>query len=286
MLLRSASLSARTLSTTCPASGFKDMFIKPQDEFKKPSLAEIKKKGLPENTPHLLDRIKRDETRDLYVADRHSGYHKGLTGTWQDFVDPEANVKDLALEGFQSLTYETKRFINEIKDLKMGLTQIPNNGEEKLVFDFDTEQKCQDWIVTCDSTWGEGYSTATLTESKGKALFSGELVTRPPLDGRTQHAGYCNMRSVYRTKSFQRVTTLDWEHFTHLIIKFRGDGRTYMINLHYYSDMDVSWNDIMQYPLFTRGGPYWQTAVVSLTVCLLIKAKWQLSLQLRYLHFF
>jgi len=37
-----------------------------------------------------------------------------------------------------------------------------------------------DWIITADSSWGEGYSTGTLKEShsKGKALFSGELVTR------------------------------------------------------------------------------------------------------------
>ena len=37
-----------------------------------------------------------------------------------------------------------------------------------------------DWILTADSTWGEGFSTGTLKESfsKGKALFSGELVTR------------------------------------------------------------------------------------------------------------
>ena len=37
-----------------------------------------------------------------------------------------------------------------------------------------------DWILTADSTWGEGYSTGTLKESpsKGKSLFSGEIVTR------------------------------------------------------------------------------------------------------------
>ena len=37
-----------------------------------------------------------------------------------------------------------------------------------------------DWILTADSTWGEGFSTGTFKESfsKGKALFSGELVTR------------------------------------------------------------------------------------------------------------
>ena len=37
-----------------------------------------------------------------------------------------------------------------------------------------------DWILSADSSWGEGFSTGTMTESssKGKAVFAGELVTR------------------------------------------------------------------------------------------------------------
>ena len=40
--------------------------------------------------------------------------------------------------------------------------------------------RLNDWVLTADSTWGEGFSTGTLKESfsKGKAIFSGELVTR------------------------------------------------------------------------------------------------------------
>ena len=37
-----------------------------------------------------------------------------------------------------------------------------------------------DWVLTADSSWGEGFSTGSMAESpsKGKALFAGELVTR------------------------------------------------------------------------------------------------------------
>lgn len=45
---------------------------------------------------------------------------------------------------------------------------------------FVIHSRRNDWILTADSTWGEGYSTGTLKESpsKGKSLFSGEIVTR------------------------------------------------------------------------------------------------------------
>ena len=37
---------------------------------------------------------------------------------------------------------------------------LPKHGEERVEFTFDNPAKISDeWIVTCDSTWGEGYST-------------------------------------------------------------------------------------------------------------------------------
>ena len=53
------------------------------------------------------------------------------------------------------------------------------------------ELELDEWIVTRDSDWGEGYSSAELKmNSAGTgAVFSGELSTRVPADGRTQEAG-------------------------------------------------------------------------------------------------
>ena len=47
------------------------------------------------------------------------------------------------------------------------------------------------WIVTRDSDWGEGYSSAELTHNSAgtAAIFHGELSTRVPADGRTEEAG-------------------------------------------------------------------------------------------------
>ena len=70
------------------------------------------------------------------------------------------------------------------------------------------------------------------------------------------------MKSVMQRLSFYRTKTLGWEHFTHLVLRVRGDGRTYMINLHKESEFDIAWHDLWKFPLYTRGGPYWQTVTI------------------------
>lgn len=262
-LLATSGSSRKWLCTSCATLGIKDKFLFPGDAHKRPSDVEIKKKGLPHNTPTVIQRVARDSGINPYwTSDRHSGYHKGLTGTWSDYVDPDASVKEIVTEAAKALKVEAKKLVKEIPTT-LPLLDCPKEGEERIAFEFDTADKRNDWIITCDSTWGEGYSTASLAESgTGKAVFSGELVTRPPNDGRTKNAGYVNMRSVYQHKSFGRVKDLDWLFFTHLVIRARGDGRTYLVNLHYYDEYNIFWNDLHQFPLFTRGGPYWQTTVI------------------------
>lgn len=63
-------------------------------------------------------------------------------------------------------------------------------------------------------------------------------------------------------KSFKREAYLDWTMYNKLVIRLRGDGRPYLLNITTEGYYDIWWHDIYHYILFTRGGPYWQTAKV------------------------
>ncbi len=129
---------------------------------------------------------------------------------------------------------------------------------------FNQSTNFDDWIVTSDSDHNEGYSTCSLTLSPvGKGLFSGNLSTQLIKDGKVKRAGYCNMKSIRPQKSFKRDSFHDWSIYTHLVMRVRGDGRSYMINLGSAGYFDVNWNDQFHFALFTRGGPHWQVSKVS-----------------------
>ena len=68
---------------------------------------------------------------------------------------------------------------------------------------------------------------------------------------------------IFFQKSFHRPIPYDWGRYTHLYLRLRGDGRTYALTVGIDNYYDVAWNDIFTFPLFTRGGPYWQVAKVS-----------------------
>ena len=71
-----------------------------------------------------------------------------------------------------------------------------------------------------------------------------------------------HFRSIRPMKSFLRDTCYDWQNYTHLVVRCRGDGRSYMLNLGSVGFFDIHWNDLYHFPLFTRGGPHWQVSRV------------------------
>lgn len=67
-------------------------------------------------------------------------------------------------------------------------------GEIDIFWRFYDDTSLDHWIVTSDSDHAEGFSKCDLHISQqGYGLFSGNLCSRVPKDGRIQNSGYCNM---------------------------------------------------------------------------------------------
>lgn len=135
---------------------------------------------------------------------------------------------------------------------------VPN--EDDVVWKFDgTEKSVDQWIVNCDRDYSVGYSIAKLElSSSGTGVFHGVLDTRVPKDGKTERSGYCNITTIRKLKSFKREDFYDWTKYNELVLRVRGDGRTYMLNILQRGYWDITWYDMFNYMLYTRGGPYWQ----------------------------
>ncbi|XP_074652246.1 complex I intermediate-associated protein 30, mitochondrial-like [Tubulanus polymorphus] len=149
--------------------------------------------------------------------------------------------------------------------IEMDVNIMIEHGDYEYIWKADRPQAFKDksWIVSADSDHGEGRSVANFDMSKEKkGLFHGTLDTRPIKDGVIKKAGYCNIRSPSNMKSFKRKVPYDWADYTHLVIRCRGDGRPYLLNIAIDAYFDVTWNDLFSYVLFTHGGPYWQVSKI------------------------
>lgn len=190
----------------------------------------------------------------FWEKERKGGYDT------REKVSPIQHIK----HGFQELKCEIKLWTQEVKEtLKADPLLIARPGETDLLWCFNDQKVLDKFITTCDSDHNEGYSSCGFDVSPaGRALFHGYLDTRVPKDGRIKKAGYCALRSKRIRKSFKRESTYDWNLYNTLVLKIRGDGRSYLLNISCEGYYDITWNDIYHYVLFTRGGPYWQIAKI------------------------
>lgn len=195
---------------------------------------------------------------NFYESNRKSGYK-----TIYDRPPPEQNLSILGriCEGYRQFREEFGVLMEEVRErLRMDPIVIYRQDEVDAVWRFKGNPKALDqWVITCDSDYNEGYSTVKLElSSTGTGVFSGTLSTRLPKDGRIKYAGYCNMNSIPKRKSFKREVYYDWTPYTHIVLRVRGDGRCYVLNIATRGIFDLTWNDVYHYVLYTRGGPYWQ----------------------------
>lgn len=174
---------------------------------------------------------------------------------------PLPSKKQLILDGLKELKQEISLWKEEMKEkLESDPLLVFRPGETDVVFKFQNEQDLDKWVVTTDSDHNEGKSSAKLEISDASAgLFHGYVNADVVKDGKIKRTGYANVRTKRVRKSFKREATYDWTQYNMLVLKVRGDGRSYLINLHCEGYFDLLWNDVYHYVLYTRGGPHWQT---------------------------
>lgn len=51
-----------------------------------------------------------------------------------------------------------------------------------------------------------------------------------------------------------------------LVLRVRGDGRSYAVILRTDRLHDMTWHDAYYYVLYTRGGPHWQLTKVTIVL--------------------
>ena len=129
------------------------------------------------------------------------------------------------------------------------------------MFKFNTKEDIENWQVNKDSGYELGHTKANFTLTKyNTGLFHGDLSTE--LNKAEKHnamySGYANVTSVMQYSTFGRELTYNWSGFNHFYLKVRGDGRTYNMILTTSAKYNESRNFVYFYPLYTRGGPYWQ----------------------------
>lgn len=135
--------------------------------------------------------------------------------------------------------------------------------------DFNDDGFLKHWQAVTDSDAGHGFSTASITRSvNNHALFRGYLDTRIPQDGMIQMSGFAAMVGPKQKPDsiLQTENPWDWSNYNSIEVKLRGDGRKYNIVINTSrDDTDFAFFDTRSYPLFTSGGPYWQTFRVPLS---------------------
>lgn len=166
--------------------------------------------------------------------------------------------------GWQGLRKEFELFKDEFKEkLESDPILFYQPGVVDKQWELRSPKHLEQWVTTCDSDHGEGFSSCSLTiNGRGFGHFTGILDTTVPKDGRIKRSGYCSIRTLRKRKSFQRDDYWDWCPYTHLVLRVRGDGRSYMMNIATCGYFDQLWNDMYHYILYTRGGPYWQITKV------------------------
>ncbi|GMS80384.1 hypothetical protein PENTCL1PPCAC_2559 [Pristionchus entomophagus] len=188
---------------------------------------------------------------------------KGVEG-WDD---REMDVKEVIKDVPQIFKKEFKKLGKEISSIRGSVEKTDilealgglKDDEARADYRFRTPEEISLWHTGCDSDWKEGFSSVRFDPThRGTAVFSGNLSSVIVKDGRVERAGYATIKLEDKAAFNRRKYFTQWMNYSHLMIKCRGDGRSYKVMLHSPLAIDMTWGDSYSFPLHTHGGPYWQ----------------------------
>lgn len=152
---------------------------------------------------------------------------------------------------------------------RTGLLNVPIQGEQQLVNFKIPELGLSNLLTRCDKDLG-GFSSVNLDvveteKDKPYGQFHGNLSLDLPAERPDiVRLGY----AMFRTKDIEpKLWGLassefwDWEHFSHMALRVRGDRRKYFINVQAESAYPT---DLYQHRLFLKTPGQWETVVVPL----------------------
>uniref|UniRef100_A0A1A8F1K4 Complex I intermediate-associated protein 30, mitochondrial n=1 Tax=Nothobranchius korthausae TaxID=1143690 RepID=A0A1A8F1K4_9TELE len=189
-----------------------------------------------------------------------SGYWR--PGQTRDDRPPWQKINFDFWKGLEGIKKHFKLLKQELTDPLIGPEGKPilehMKEQNRVAWEFRGPESLEGWTVSSDKEIG-GQSEVYLKLGRNDTCFLyGTLKSAPPRDGETRYSGYCTMRSKQPLASFDRKKHFDWSSFNTLHLRIRGDGRPWMINIATENYFSHQKDDLYNYFLFTRGGPYWQ----------------------------
>ncbi|CAB3365269.1 Hypothetical predicted protein [Cloeon dipterum] len=203
--------------------------------------------------------------QSFHTSARNQIYDKDSKGGFRKEGDLNFPSRtEMIRDGFKQLKGEIMLWKEEVKEkLAMDPLMVARKGEVDVQWHFNNPEELAKFQLNSDKDHNHGYSTCEFKMSpSGKGLFTGFIDTRVPKDGIINTAGYCSMRTYRARKSFKRDSYLNWSMYNTLVMRVRGDGRSYQLNIANAGYFDQMWNDVFNFVLYTRGGPYWQLSKI------------------------
>ena len=172
----------------------------------------------------------------------------------------EITLAEAVYWGSKVFVQESIRWLEEWRETIRGDRPVYMDREENVMWKFDSQETIDQWIVSKDRDWGEGFSTATFERSPaGHGLFHGFLDTKTfPRDPTITRVGWTFVSCPPAAAPFKREGSYDWEGFTHMVLRVRGDGRTYALSMRTPGVFALTLFDVYTFGIYTHGGPYWQ----------------------------